>query len=138
MNLSRTLPSAVFWSFLAQGALAQQQSEATQRLLERNEMFEPAIIQVAENVYTAIGYQVSANTMIVGEDGVIIVDPGQQVPGQGRPVRQRVSIRATRRLWSASGLSGALAIVCRASAAANGRQRLAVIKNPLTVIMRAR
>lgn len=58
-----------------------QQSEATRRLLERNEMFEPAIIKVAENVYTAIGYQVSTNTMIVGDDGVIIIDPGQQVGG---------------------------------------------------------
>ena len=58
-----------------------QQSAATQRLLERNEMFEPAIIEVAENVYTAIGYQVSANTMIVGDDGVIIIDPGQRVAG---------------------------------------------------------
>jgi len=63
-----------------------QQSEATQRLLERNNMFEPEIIQVAENVYTAIGYQVSANSMIVGDDGVIIVDPGQQVTG-ARTVR---------------------------------------------------
>ena len=58
-----------------------QDSEATRRLLERNEMFEPAIIEVAENVYTAIGYQVSANSMIVGEDGVIIVDPGIRVAG---------------------------------------------------------
>ena len=55
-----------------------QDSDATQRLLERNRMFEPAIIEVAENVHTAIGYQVSANTMIVGDDGVIIIDPGQQ------------------------------------------------------------
>jgi alkyl sulfatase BDS1-like metallo-beta-lactamase superfamily hydrolase len=62
----------------ASNALAQQ-SEATRRLLERNRMFEPRIIEVAENVYTAIGYQVSTNTMIVGSDGVIIVDPGQQV-----------------------------------------------------------
>jgi len=61
-------------------ALAQQ-SDATRRLLERNEMFEPAIIEVADNVYTAIGYQVSANTMIVGDDGVIIIDPGQQIAG---------------------------------------------------------
>ena len=61
-----------------------QQSEATRRLLERNKMFEPAIIEVAENVYTAIGYQVSTNTMIVGDDGVIIIDPGQQVPGARR------------------------------------------------------
>ncbi|MDG2087488.1 MAG: alkyl/aryl-sulfatase [Arenicellaceae bacterium] len=47
-------------------------------------MFEPAIIEVAENVYTAIGYQVSANTMIVGDDGVIIIDPGQQVAAARR------------------------------------------------------
>jgi alkyl sulfatase BDS1-like metallo-beta-lactamase superfamily hydrolase len=66
---------------LTVSSVAAQQSEATRRLLERNEMFEPAIIQVAANVYTAIGYQVSANTMIVGDDGVIIVDPGQQVRG---------------------------------------------------------
>ena len=61
-----------------QQALAQQ-SEATQHLLERNKMFEPEIIQVADNVYTSIGYQVSTNSMIVGDDGVIIIDPGQQV-----------------------------------------------------------
>jgi alkyl sulfatase BDS1-like metallo-beta-lactamase superfamily hydrolase len=63
-----------------------QQSEATQRLLERNSMFEPEIIKVAKNVYTSIGYQVSANSMIVGDDGVIIIDPGQQVPA-ARSVR---------------------------------------------------
>ena len=41
-------------------------------------MFTKQIIQVAEkNVYTAIGYTVSANSMIVGDDGVVIVDPGQ-------------------------------------------------------------
>ena len=40
-------------------------------------MFEPKIIKVADNIYTAIGYQVTANSMIVGDDGVIIIDPGQ-------------------------------------------------------------
>ncbi len=86
MNQLRTIPSAIIWTLLAQGALAQQQSDATQRLLERNRMFEPNVIQIAENVYTAIGYQVSTNTMIVGEDGVIIIDPGQQIPA-ARQVR---------------------------------------------------
>jgi len=57
-----------------------QQSEATKRLLERNKMFKPAIIKVADNVYTALGYQVSANSMIIGDDGVIIIDPGQAPP----------------------------------------------------------
>ena len=67
-------------------ALFAQPSEATKRLQERNKMFKPAVIQVAENVYTAIGYQVSANSMIVGNDGVIIVDPGQ-LPAAARRVR---------------------------------------------------
>ena len=58
--------SAAVAAALTVSSVAAQQSEATRRLLERNEMFEPAIVEVAENVYSAIGYQVSANTMIVG------------------------------------------------------------------------
>lgn len=61
-------------------AYAQQPSDATQRLLERNKMFEPQIVEVADNVYSASGYQVSTSAMIVGDDGVIIVDPGIAVP----------------------------------------------------------
>ena len=64
--------------------LSAQPSEATERLRERNKMFAPRVIEVAENVYTAIGYQVSANSMIVGDDGVIIVDPGQLPAAAGR------------------------------------------------------
>ena len=65
-------------------SVAGQESDATRRLLDRNEMFEPRVIEVAENVYTAIGYQVTANTMIVGDDGVIIIDPGAQVASTER------------------------------------------------------
>lgn len=67
-------------------ALSAQPSEATKRLQERNKMFKPTVTQVAENVYTAIGYQVSANSMIIGDGGVIIVDPGQ-LPAAARQVR---------------------------------------------------
>ena len=66
--------------FMAALPAVAQRSDATQRLLDRNRMFERDIIEVAENVYTSIGYQVSTNSMIVGDDGVIIIDPGQQVP----------------------------------------------------------
>ena len=66
--------------------LAAQPSAATKRLKERNKMFVPNVVQVAENVYTAIGYQVSANSMIVGDGGVIIVDPGQ-MPSAAAKVR---------------------------------------------------
>lgn len=79
-TVKRNFFAAVIALICAPGALAQP-SDATLRLLERNNMFEPDIIQVADDVYTAIGYQVSTNTMIVGDDGVIIVDPGQQVAG---------------------------------------------------------
>lgn len=85
----RLQPLGALFAFAASlGAQGPQPSPATQRLLERNKMFDPAIVQVAENVYTAIGYQVSANSMIVGEDGVIIVDPGQ-MPSAARRVRAR-------------------------------------------------
>lgn len=70
---------------LAVGASGQP-SEATRRLAERNKMFEPKVTQVADNVYTATGYQVTANSMIVGDDGVVIVDPGQ-APPLAQPVR---------------------------------------------------
>ncbi len=80
------LSTALLLLAAASAPLAGQPSEATQRLRERNKMFEPAVIRVAENVYTAIGYQVSANSMIVGDDGVIIVDPGQ-MPAAARRVR---------------------------------------------------
>ena len=57
-------------------------SEATQRLKRRHESeFKRDVISVADGVYTGIGYTVSANSMIVGDDGVIIVDPGLQMPG---------------------------------------------------------
>ena len=81
-----TLPRFLACLSVAALTLSAQPSEATKRLQERNKMFAPAVIQVAENVYTAIGYQVSANSMIVGDGGVIIVDPGQ-MPSAAQEVR---------------------------------------------------
>ncbi len=69
---------------LAAGAAHAQDSEATKRLKQRNKMFEPKITHVADNIYTATGYQVSASSMIVGDDGVIIIDPGQMVSAAQR------------------------------------------------------
>ncbi|MCY4189326.1 MAG: MBL fold metallo-hydrolase, partial [Bryobacterales bacterium] len=85
-HLVHTFPRSLAGLAAAALALSAQPSEATKRLQKRNEMFAPAVIRVAENVYTAIGYQVSANSMIVGDDGVIIVDPGQ-IPAAARQVR---------------------------------------------------
>ena len=74
---SETAPEATE-SISVQSSQVTQPSEATQRLLERNKMFDERINEVTENVYVATGYTVSANSMIVGADGVIIIDPGNQ------------------------------------------------------------
>ncbi len=66
--------------------LAAQPSEATRRLQDRNTMFVPTVTKVADDVFTATGYQVSANSMIVGVDGIIVVDPGQ-LPAAAANVR---------------------------------------------------
>ena len=51
-------------------------ANATQLLKERNAEFERAIIKVAENVYSSHGYSVSTVGMVVGQDGLIIIDTG--------------------------------------------------------------
>jgi uncharacterized sulfatase len=71
-----------------------EDSPATLRLKQRNREFEPEIIRVAEDVYTAIGYTVSANSMIVGETGVIIIDPGQTISGSRRVREEFAKISA--------------------------------------------
>ena len=54
----------------------QESTDATQRLRGQNAQFEEQIMQVADNVYVAVGYSVSNVSMIVGDDGVVIVDTG--------------------------------------------------------------
>ena len=84
---SGSIVLTIVLALLCAGPAIAQQSAATHRLLERNKMFEPQIIEVADGVYTAVGYQVSTNTMIVGDDGVVIIDPGQ-VPAMAARVRE--------------------------------------------------
>ena len=66
----------------------QEESGATKRLKERNREFRKDIIRVTEGVYTAVGYDVSTVSMIVGDDGLIIVDTGQAVPRARETLQQ--------------------------------------------------
>lgn len=52
------------------------ESEATQLLKKRSAEFKQEVIKVTEGVYTAVGYSVSAVSMIMGDNGVVIVDTG--------------------------------------------------------------
>lgn len=47
---------------------------ALKLLEEQSQQFEQQVVQVADNVYTAVGFHGANTSMIVGTDGVIIVD----------------------------------------------------------------
>jgi len=47
---------------------------ALQMLATQQQQFEQQVVQVTDNVYTAVGYHGATTSMIVGTDGLIIVD----------------------------------------------------------------
>jgi uncharacterized sulfatase len=53
-----------------------EETEATRLLKARDAEFHKEVIEVTDGVYTAVGCAVSPVSMIVGNDGVIIVDTG--------------------------------------------------------------
>lgn len=73
-NMTRRL--AVCLTCLSAPALSAQESEATRLLSAWTTEFERDIVQVTEGVYAAVGYGGSVFTMVVGDDGVIMVDTG--------------------------------------------------------------
>lgn len=61
---------------LGTSSFAQSVTPETQMLINRNSEFKEDVIKLADNVYTAVGYDVSNITMIIGDDGVILIDAG--------------------------------------------------------------
>jgi len=53
-----------------------QETEATRLLKARSAEFNQEVIQLSDCVYTAVGYSVSTVSMVVGDNGIIIVDTG--------------------------------------------------------------
>ncbi len=49
------------------------------KLTEHSQKMVPGVYQVANSVYLAYGYALTSPAMIVGDDGVIIVDPPEDV-----------------------------------------------------------
>jgi len=49
------------------------------KLTEHSQKMVPGVYRVAENVYLAYGYALTSPAMIVGDDGIIIVDPPEDV-----------------------------------------------------------
>ncbi len=49
------------------------------KLTEHSQKMVPGVYRVADSVYLAYGYALTSPAMIVGDDGVIIVDPPEDV-----------------------------------------------------------
>ena len=73
------LKSAIMAAFLAVGNVMAVDSDSTRLLISRNAEFNKEILRVSENVYTAVGYAVSPVSMIVGPQGIVIIDAGLDV-----------------------------------------------------------
>ena len=73
--IRHTLCFVIAFSFVTLSH-AQDSEKASQRLARQGQQFEEQIVTVANNVYTAVGFSVSNVSMIVGDDGVVIVDTG--------------------------------------------------------------
>lgn len=67
---------AVFIGCLIVSPATAQESEATRKLKARNSEFREEVIKVTDGVYTSMGHTVSTVSMIVGTDGIIIIDTG--------------------------------------------------------------
>lgn len=74
------LAYAIGFNHAAQG----QDSPATQLLKARNAEFREEVLKVTEGVYVAVGFGVSPSSMIVGDDGIIIVDTMIDTDSAGR------------------------------------------------------
>lgn len=67
--------------------LSEAPSPASKQLAARSAEFNQELIQVNEHVYTAVGYGVSPISMIIGDDGIVIIDTGIS-PEESKKVRQ--------------------------------------------------
>jgi len=95
LALTLALTGTLFMPVTAAG----QETEATALLTLRNEALERDIVQVSDNVWTAVGYSPANISMIVGDDGLIFVDTGMapnrardpqnDVRDEGRALRQK-------------------------------------------------
>jgi len=56
--------------------LSKEKTVAEKKLEKRNVEFKKEIISITDNVYTAVGYDVSNISMVVGKDGYILIDGG--------------------------------------------------------------
>ena len=73
------LVSIIMAAFLTAGNAIAKDPDPSRLLISRNAEFNKEILRVSDNVYTAVGYAVSPVSMIVGPQGIVIIDAGLDV-----------------------------------------------------------
>ena len=66
--------AAVLAAGLVNGKTQAEPKTALKMLRGQNRQMERKIVKITDNVYTAVGFHGANTSMIVGDDGVIIVD----------------------------------------------------------------
>ncbi len=74
MKFLQTLTALILFSSIATAGTQVEPERALQLLATQSQQFEKKVVQLTPNVFTAVGYHGATTSMIVGEDGVIIVD----------------------------------------------------------------
>ncbi len=74
VQTARVLCLAAITSAHALGQTQVDPETAIRMLNAQQQQFEQGIVKVSDNIYTAVGFHGANTSMIVGEDGVIIVD----------------------------------------------------------------
>ena len=85
--LRRFLAFLVASSALVLSAVGAEKSPS-QHLTEQAAQFPEKVIKIADGIYTAVGYSVSNSSMIVGEEGVIIIYTGMDLARGEKVVEQ--------------------------------------------------
>ncbi|MCF6265408.1 MAG: MBL fold metallo-hydrolase [Desulfuromusa sp.] len=76
----KLLSLAIFISILSPfSVIAKVTPSIVPELAEHTKVFEKKVYKIADNVYSAVGWNLANTIMIVGEDGIIIVDVGESV-----------------------------------------------------------
>jgi alkyl sulfatase BDS1-like metallo-beta-lactamase superfamily hydrolase len=86
-NMKKLIMTMVACLIFAAPAVFAEDTVETKKLKARDVELREDIIKVAEGVYTSVGHTVSTVSMIVGTDGIIIVDTGMS-PIHMKPVMQ--------------------------------------------------